>query len=110
RSFESMPPGRRFGNRFSSRALRLFAGLDLPDSQSGFRVYGGSFLRGLALKRHAYDAEIEALLVAAHRRSRIVTIPITVPEVDGRATSSFRPWLDTYRICRTVVLFRVRHL
>ena len=32
---------------------------------------------------------------------------IRVPEVDGTGSSHYRPWLDTYRMCRTVVLFSV---
>jgi hypothetical protein len=31
-------------------------------------------------------------------------------EPDGVATSSFRPWVDTYRICRTVVHFSICEL
>ena len=100
-------PGRRFGNRFSSGALQFFTGLTLPDSQCGYRLYAARFLRGLRLRRRAYDAEMELLLHAARRGCRIVTVPVGAPEVDGRATSSFRPWLDIYRICRTVVLFSV---
>ena len=103
--FEAMTRGRRMGNRFSCGALRFFTGLDLPDSQSGFRLYGGDFLRSLDLRRDSYDAEMEALLQAARGRRRVEFISVRVPAVDGRATSSFRPWLDTYRICRTVVLF-----
>jgi glycosyltransferase involved in cell wall biosynthesis len=108
--FASMSRGRQVGNRFSCRALRFFSGLDLPDSQSGFRLYGSHFLRGLTLKRDAYDAEVEALLRAVRARRRIETIPIHMVEPDGAATSFYRPWLDTYRICRTVVFFSICEL
>jgi glycosyltransferase involved in cell wall biosynthesis len=105
--FSSMTRGRRFGNRFSCRALRLFAGLDLPDSQSGYRLYETGFVKTLDLRRSAYDAEIEVLMVAARDSRRIETIPLTMRTPDGCATSSFRPWVDTLRICRTVVLFSI---
>lgn len=105
--FESMSRGRQVGNRFSCRALRFFTGLDLPDSQSGFRLYGAGFLRELTLRRDAYDAEVEVLLRAVRGRRRIETIPIHMTQPDGVATSSFRPWVDTYRICRTVVHFSI---
>ncbi|HKY31546.1 MAG TPA: glycosyltransferase family 2 protein [Candidatus Polarisedimenticolia bacterium] len=108
--FGLMSPGRRTGNRFSCGALRFFTGLELPDSQSGFRLYGRDFLAGLVLRRDAYDAEMEALLVAARERRRIEALPIAVPAADGKTTSFYRPWLDTYRICRTVILFSVCEL
>jgi len=108
--FALMSRGRQVGNRFSCRALRFFSGLDLPDSQSGFRLYAAPFLRGLTLRRDAYDAEVEALLRAVRGRRRIETMPIHMVEPDGAATSFYRPWLDTYRICRTVVFFSICEL
>ncbi len=106
-AFGAMTRGRRFGNRFSCSALRFFAGLELPDSQSGFRLYAAAFLRGLPLRRDAYDAEVELLLHAARGRARIACVAVRTPAADGAPTSHFRPWLDTYRICRTVVHFSV---
>lgn len=103
--FASMTRGRRFGNRFSCGALRFFTGLTVPDSQSGYRLYAAGFLESITLRRDAYDLEMEALLHVARGRKRLETIPVTVPAADGTPTSHFRPWLDTYRICRTVVVF-----
>ncbi len=106
--FERMSRGRRAGNRFSCGALRFFTGLELSDSQSGFRLYDARFIAALPLRRDRYDAEVEVLLHAARDRRRIVTVPIRMARPDGEASSSFRPWVDTYRICRTVVFFSVR--
>jgi glycosyltransferase involved in cell wall biosynthesis len=105
--FFSMKKGRRVGNVFSCGALKFFTGLELPDSQSGFRLHGAEFVRSLALRRRNYDAEMEVLLQAARQRRRVETMPITLRAADGAATSYFRPWVDTYRICRTVVMFSV---
>ncbi|HZI94682.1 MAG TPA: glycosyltransferase family 2 protein [Patescibacteria group bacterium] len=102
--FTSMTRGRRFGNRFSCGALRFFTGLDIPDSQSGYRLYEAGFVKQLELRRDAYDAEMEVLLAAARGKRRVETIDITSRAVDGTPTSYYRPWLDTYRICRTVVM------
>jgi len=105
--FTGMTRARRIGNRFSSLALHFFTGLELPDSQSGYRLYAARFLRDLPLRRSSYDAEMEALLHAARGRRRIERIRIRSGIVNGVSTSNFRPWLDTYRICRTVVWFSV---
>jgi hypothetical protein len=99
-----MSPLRRFGNRFSSAALRLFGGPDLPDTQCGLRLYSRRFLERVVFRRRAYDAEAELLMLAARHGMKVVSVPIRAPEPDGRDTSHYRPWLDTYRMCRTVVL------
>jgi glycosyltransferase involved in cell wall biosynthesis len=107
-SFSGMSRGRRFGNRFSSKALAFFSGVDLPDSQSGFRLYSVPFLRRARLKGRAYELEMEAILAAAASGSRVETVPIRSPVVDGRDRSHFRPVRDTTRICACVVGFALR--
>jgi glycosyltransferase involved in cell wall biosynthesis len=101
--FGSMSGGRRFGNRFSSAAVRFFRGPALPDTQCGYRLYSERFLRSIRFRRRAYDAEVELLMRAAAGGYRVMPLPIRVLAPDGRPTSHYRPWLDTYRMCRTVV-------
>jgi glycosyltransferase involved in cell wall biosynthesis len=107
-AFSTMPPARRLGNRFSCRALALFAGLRLPDSQSGYRLYSTDFLHSLQLRGQAYDAEIEILLLAAAGGVKVESVPVGVPVPDGRSRSHFRPFRDTFRICARVVGFALR--
>ena len=108
--FTSMSPGRRFGNRLSSSALRIFSGLRLPDSQSGFRLYSMDFLRKVKARGNAYDAEMELLLRAAAGGFRVESLALRRFVADGRAGSHFRPWLDTCRICSCVAGFSLRRL
>ena len=108
RDFARMWGPRRAMNRFSSASLRFFAGVDLPDSQSGFRLYEVSFLERLRLSGRRYEAEMEALMRAAAWRLSIVSIPIHLRVVDGRSTSHYRPIGDTFRIVRTVLRQWVR--
>lgn len=105
--FFAMTPGRRFGNRFSCNALEFFSGLRIPDSQSGYRLHSAAFLKLLHFESQAYDAEIEVLLEAARRKRRIETMPVSGKAIDGTATSHFRPWLDTWRIIRTVLWYSI---
>jgi glycosyltransferase involved in cell wall biosynthesis len=102
--FQGMSPARRFGNRFSTRAVRLFGGPDLPDTQCGYRLYSRRFLEEVAFRRRAYDAEAELLMLASRHGLVVASHPVRSPDPDGRGTSHYRPWLDTYRMCRTVVL------
>ena len=108
--FTSMSRGRRFGNRFSSSALRFFCGLRLPDSQSGFRLYSMEFVRRVKPRRVAYDAEMELLVRAAEGKFRVESVPLRRFVADGRAGSRYRPWLDTFRICTCVVGLSLRRL
>ena len=105
-----MSEGRHFGNRFSCSALEFFTGLTIPDSQSGYRLYARTFLQKLSFRRTRYDAEMEVLLRAVKHRCKIETILVRASRVDGKSTSHYRPWLDTYRMCRTVVLYCVCEL
>jgi len=109
-AFAGMSAGRRFGNRFSSAALRTFSGLRLPDSQSGYRLYAAPFLRSVSPTGESYELEMEMILLAAARKVRVETIPVRVPVADGRALSHFRSIRDTYRICACVVGFGWRRM
>jgi glycosyltransferase involved in cell wall biosynthesis len=108
--FAAMSPLRRFGNRFSSRALAFFTHLRIPDSQSGFRLYAMPFLQSARLKGEAYELEMEAILMASALGGNVQTVPISLLVADGRALSHFRPVRDTYRICACVLGFSVRRL
>ncbi|HXI03901.1 MAG TPA: glycosyltransferase family 2 protein, partial [Candidatus Saccharimonadales bacterium] len=103
-ALDGMSPLRRFGNRFSTRAVRFFGGPDLPDTQCGFRLYTRRFLEAVEFRRRAYDAEAEILMLARAGGFRVASVSVRCPDPDGRGTSHYRPWLDTYRMCRTVVL------
>jgi len=110
RDFARMWGPRRAMNRFSSASLRFFAGVDLPDSQSGFRLYDAGFLARLPIEGRRYEAEMEALMRAAEWRLPIAMVPIRLRVVDGRATSHYRPLRDTFRIVGAVLRQRMRRL
>jgi len=103
RHFAEMWGPRRAMNRFSSAALRFFTGANLPDTQSGFRLYDAGFLEALRLSGRRYEAEMEALMQATARKLPIASVPIHLRVVDGRATSHYRPLSDTFRIIGTVL-------
>lgn len=98
-----MSAARRFGNRFSRRAISLFAGVPVIDSQSGFRLYDASMLRQLTLRGTRYELESEVIVKAARAGFAVLSVPIRLSHVDGLPTSHFRPWRDTARICVAVV-------
>jgi glycosyltransferase involved in cell wall biosynthesis len=106
--FGQMRRRRRAMNRFSVASLRVFAHLDLPDSQSGFRLYDALFLSRLRLHGARYEAEMEALLQAAAAGLPIRSVPIHLPVVDGQASSHYRAFPDTFRIIGVVLAHWLR--
>lgn len=96
---ENMPSGNTFANRFSNFWFRLQTGINLPDTQSGYRLYAFSALRGLGLITSRYEAELELLVYAAWSGQPITSVPVKVyyPPADERV-SHFRPVYDFVRI------------
>lgn len=98
-SEENMPRKNTFANRFSNFWFYLQTGINLSDTQSGYRLYTLSSLRGLSLITSRYEAELELLVLAAWAGIKITSVPVRVyyPPVDERV-SHFRPVYDFFRI------------
>jgi glycosyltransferase involved in cell wall biosynthesis len=96
---ENMPSGNTFANRFSNFWFRLQTGVNLPDTQSGYRLYAFSALRGLGLITSRYEAELELLVYAAWCGQPVTSVPVKVyyPPAEERV-SHFRPVYDFVRI------------
>ena len=104
---EHMTPTRRFGNRFAQRAISYFAGVRVPDAQSGLRLYSAELLRAIRLRGVRYELEAEVIVKTARAGFKLASTPIRLMQVDGSATSHYRPWRDTARICWSVVRCRI---
>jgi glycosyltransferase involved in cell wall biosynthesis len=99
-------PGERYWtNYIGSRVLAWMSGLDLEDTQSGFRLLEGKLAGSLKLRHQGYAIETEMLLKAARQGARIVNVPIRAIYEDG--PSHFRPVLDTCRISCAAVYTKV---
>ena len=96
---KNMPRQNTFANRFSNFWFRLQTGINLSDTQSGYRLYTLSSLRGLSLITSRYEAELELLVFAAWAGVQICSVPVKVyyPPVEERV-SHFRPVYDFVRI------------
>ncbi len=96
---ENMPRQNTFANRFSNFWFRIQTGINLPDTQSGYRLYALDCLSGLQLITSRYEAELELMVFAAWNGTPIVSIPVRVyyPPA-GERVSHFRPVYDFFRI------------
>ena len=104
--FGQMLPRRRMANRFSAACIAFASGVEITDSQSGFRYYSANLLRQVKLRAEGFDMESEVIVRAGRRKFGVVTIPIELGFVDGIATSHYKPLKDTLRIAWTVIRTR----
>lgn len=95
---------RLFGNRFANRWVEIACGRELPDTQSGFRVYPIRPVLNLAVRARRFAFETEVLIRAVRAGLDVVSVPTRVyyPPVEERI-SHFRPVSDTIRIILVVV-------
>ena len=96
---ENMPGKSKFANKFSNFWFKLQTTIDLPDTQTGMRIYPLHQLYGLNLITSRYEAELELLVFAAWHNVQLIPVPIRVyyPPEEQRV-SHFRPAYDFTRI------------
>ncbi len=94
-----IPGGNSFANKFSNFWFHFQTGMNLKDTQTGFRLYPLSMLDSGWHVTSRYESELEFLVYAAWHGVKIVEIPIQVyyPPQNERI-SSFRPFYDFFRI------------
>ena len=105
---ENMPEKNTFANKFSNFWFKVQTGVNLPDTQTGYRLYPLKNLPNLRFLTSRYEAELELLVGAAWRGTDLIPIKINVfyPKAEERVTH-FRPFWDFFRISvlNTVLCF-----
>ncbi|MCL2132041.1 MAG: glycosyltransferase family 2 protein [Lentimicrobiaceae bacterium] len=103
---DNMPKKNTFANRFSNFWFALQTGTQLPDTQTGYRLYPLEKMKKLRPLTSRYEAELEMLVRCAWRGIKLISIPIQVyypPE--NERISHFRPGVDFLRISLLNSLF-----
>ena len=103
---DMMRQGSSFANRFSNFWFKFIAGITLPDTQSGFRLYPLSKLKDIHFYTRKYEFELEVLVRSAWRGIPVTSIPISVfyPPREERI-SHYRPFKDFVRISLLYTVF-----
>lgn len=96
---ENVPTKSSFGNRFSNFWFWVNTGIQLPDTQSGYRLYPVKLLAGKKYFTRKYEFEIEVMVRASWSGIPVISIPVSVyyPKPEERV-SHFRPFKDFTRI------------
>ncbi|HWY13315.1 MAG TPA: DUF2062 domain-containing protein [Bacteroidia bacterium] len=98
-SVDNVPGKSTFGNKFSNFWFWVEAGIRLPDTQSGFRLYPVQRLKKIWLFTTKFEFEIEVIVKAAWRSIPIVSVPVKVYYApQGERVTHFRPAKDFTRI------------
>jgi glycosyltransferase involved in cell wall biosynthesis len=87
------------GRRFGSFWYKFITGLDIRDTQCGFRAYPLQEIAALACKGDRYEFEQEALVKAAWNGILVKSVPVRLYYAPrNAAVSHFRPVRDFLRI------------
>lgn len=95
---EGVPGKSNFGNRFSNFWFKLETGIQLSDTQSGFRLYPIKELEKLRFFTSKFEFEIEVIVKAAWKGLSVRNIPVQVLYDPTERVSHFRPFTDFARI------------
>jgi glycosyltransferase involved in cell wall biosynthesis len=95
---ESVPGKSSFGNKFSNFWFKIETLIELPDTQTGFRLYPLEPLRKLKLFTTKFEFEIEIIVRYAWENIGFKSIPVNVLYDKEERVSHFRPGRDFFRI------------
>ena len=95
----SVPGKSSFGNKFSNFWFWVETGIDVPDTQSGYRLYPLCLMKGMKFFTKKYEFEIEVIVKSAWRNIKIESVPVSVYYAPKeKRVSHFRPFKDFSRI------------
>jgi glycosyltransferase involved in cell wall biosynthesis len=99
-----------FGNRFANLCVSQAAGVEIPDTQSGFRVYPLAEVLALPVPgdRFEYESTVAIYAARAGIPVRSVAVDVYYPPITERR-SHYRKVADTLRIIRAVAPLLFRH-
>ncbi len=115
---ESVPGKSSFGNKFSNFWFKVETGLELPDTQTGYRLYPLTPLKKMKLFTTKFELEIEVIVKMAWKDVKIIPVDVKVLyDYDERVTH-FRPFkdftrisiLNTYLVTLTLLYYLPRRL
>jgi len=95
---KGVPKKSNFGNKFSNYWFWVETGINLEDTQSGFRLYPLLAIKDISFMTTKFEFEIEVIVKAAWKGIQVKNIPIRVLYKKNDHVSHFRPVEDFIRI------------
>jgi glycosyltransferase involved in cell wall biosynthesis len=112
RDFESgnAPPVSSFGRKFSNFWVRFTSGLEVSDSQSGYRAYPVMVVDSIGCFSRRYNYEVEILVRCRNAGVAIESVDIKAfYSQETKKGSHFRPFVDNARISVTFTALVARN-
>ena len=94
----TVPDKSSIGNRFSSFWFWVETGVDLQDTQCGYRLYPLEAINSLNLYTSRFELEIEVIVKAAWKGVKVINLPVKVLYDPNERVTHFKPWQDVARI------------
>jgi len=93
-----MPPVRRWANRWMSRRISQMAGVELPDSQCGFRLAHLETLSKLKIRTNRFEVESAMLIAFLAAGLQVEFVPVQT--IYRSQPSRINPLTDSWRWLR----------
>lgn len=88
-----------FGNKTTSRVMKLLTGMSISDTQTGLRGISAEFMKALLTEKgERFEFETNMLLDTKELGIKIVEVPIRTIYLEENKSSHFNPIKDSIRI------------
>ena len=98
-------PVRYYTNLVGCNILSRWTGMEVLDSQSGFRLIRAEAIEAIELDARGFEIETEILLKLCHRRARVGQVEVR--SIRPARKSRLRPVRDVTRICLSAVKYQL---
>ena len=108
---EGIPARSVFGNKTTSRVMKLLTGLSISDTQTGLRAIPASFMKELLFEKgERFEFETNMLLATKESGREIAEVPIETIYLEENKSSHFNPILDSIKIYTIFLKFIITSL
>lgn len=108
---EGIPTRSVFGNKLTSRVMKILVGVAVSDTQTGLRAIPADFMRSLLTEKgERFEFETNMLLETKNDNRKIIEVPIETIYLEENKTSHFNPLRDSLRIYAVFFRFIVASL
>lgn len=101
----SVPDKSSIGNRLSTFMFLVETGINLQDTQCGYRLYPLKLVNSLRLFTTKFELEIEVIVKAAWEGAAVQNLPVKVLYDPQERVTHFRPLQDVARITLLNIVF-----
>ncbi len=87
------PSHRKFGHKFLNFITRIFSGVQVSDSQSGYRAFSPKAYQRFNFTSTGFSVESEIQFLASEHNLEVLDVPITIQYLDKEKRSAWKQGL-----------------